>query len=172
MKKQFLLLVFLSFCFLGCNPLYNQYKSLNQNIDKKSRYFSEKKRVIKYILSKENSNNFLLIISWDKSLVSNENITFKALVYNYSTGKQKIIYNKKENSQNIIISESITENNMKEFLYILNKYNNNEEDYLLSIHDSFSSSEANFPIYLYDFAKNKKMKIASIALNKNGKIIQ
>ncbi|WEK70278.1 MAG: hypothetical protein P0Y62_01745 [Candidatus Chryseobacterium colombiense] len=169
MKKQFLTLMFLSFCFWGCNPLYNQYKKLNQGIDKKSRYFAKKKKIIKYILSEENNNNLLLLISWDKSLISNENITFRALIYNYLTDEKKMIYNKKENVQDIVVSKNITD---KEFLYILNQYNNGKEDYLLSLHDSFSSSEANFPIYLYDFAKNKKIKIASIAINKEGKIVQ
>lgn len=172
MKKQFLILIISAFCFWNCNPIYKQYKILNQNIDKKSKYSSEKKRVIKYIVSKANNSNFLLIISWNKSMITEENITFKALVYDYTTKEKKIFYNTKENNQDILVSTDIPMNNFTEFLFILENYKNHKEKYLLSLHDSMSSSEANFPINLYDFSNNIKLKIASIYIDKNGKLIQ
>lgn len=171
MKNQIIILVLSLFSFLSCNPFYNQYKSLNENIDN-GKYSQEKKRVIKYILSKENDKNFLLIISWNKSMLAQEKLTFKALVYNYTTKEKEIYYNSKEDTKNIISSKIIPENKFKSFLYILDKYNNNEEKYLLSLHDSFSSSEVNFPNYLYDFSRNHKLKIRSIFIDENGKLIQ
>ncbi|SEF55689.1 hypothetical protein SAMN05421847_0309 [Halpernia humi] len=167
MKQFFLLLIML--LLFSCNPFYYQYQRLNENLPK-SKFYLEQQSLLKPLLKKENEP-FILIISWDKSILSQENMTYKALVYYPKNGSKKLLETRKKTPKNIISSD-LTDKNFYDFKFILDNYLEGKEEYLLSLHDSFSSSEVNSPYYIYDFVINKKIKLKSFTFDKDGKIIQ
>ncbi|CAM3178508.1 hypothetical protein DRF59_12910 [Chryseobacterium flavum] len=170
MKKylSFLILLF----FVSCNPLLKQYKVLETDNYRKE--ISHKKfTALKSILNKSERKP-ILIVSWDKSMLATENLKGIALLYNPGTKEKKIF---KINISDVTTLEEINSVQLntreyKEFLYILDEYLKGNEEYLLQLRDSFSSSEVSMPFYLYDFLKNKKLKISSFVLNENRKAIQ
>ncbi|WEK70279.1 MAG: hypothetical protein P0Y62_01750 [Candidatus Chryseobacterium colombiense] len=173
MKKKMNICIYILFLalFFSCTPLYKQYELLNNNTIKNSLY-SDQSKIIKSILSKE-KKQVILVISWKKNiLVKNGPLYYTALLYNAVNGEKKIIKTTEQNPDKEILLKITSDKEFKEYLYILENYLEGKDEYLLSLEDSFSSSEANSPYYLYDFVKNKKLKIKSFAFNKNGKIIQ
>ncbi|PZU78445.1 MAG: hypothetical protein DI529_17915 [Chryseobacterium sp.] len=143
---------------------------MNENLPK-SKFYLEQQTLIKPILKKE-KEPFILIISWNKSMLSQENMTYTALLYNPSSGGKKLFRTTEEKPKEVIVSENLSDAHFTELVYILDNYLADKEKYLLSLQDSFSSSEIGSPYYIYDFMKNKKLKINSFFFDKDGKIIQ
>lgn len=168
--KIYIYLLLLILC--SCNPIYKQYQSLNNNTTKNSLY-NEQISAIKSILSKE-KQPLILIISWKKNiLIKNGSLYYTALLYNPINGNKKFIKTTEQNpKKEILLDETTSGKIFQQHLYILKNYLEGKEEYLLSLQDSFSSAEMNSPYYIYDFVKNRKLKINSFAFNENGKIIQ
>ncbi|AQX07988.1 hypothetical protein [Elizabethkingia ursingii] len=158
--------------FFGCNSSYQQYKSLNNDIIKNNLY-NQQLKIIKSILVKENKYS-ILIIRWKKNmLVKDAPLYYSALLYSSLDGKTKLLSNDEKNKEKeILITKDSSNEYFREFSYILNNYLQGKDEHLLSLRDSFSSSEMNSPYYIYDFVKHKKIKINSFIFNKEGKIIQ
>lgn len=154
----------------SCNTFYKQYQDLNSKVQKSELYL-EQLRLIQPILSKE-KKPFILIINWDKNILTKDILTYRALIYFPQNGEKKLLKTTKAKPDEIITSSEINNENFKELAYILDNYLNGKEEYLLTLHDSFSSSEMNAPYYIYDFIKNKKLKIKSFFFDKEGKIMQ
>ncbi len=155
----------------SCNPLYKKYKRLNDNVPK-GKFYTKQLEIIKPILSKE-KEDVILIISWEKNiLVKNGNVYYNALIYYPSTGEKKLFRTTEKNPRTIVESNNTSDVHFRELVYILDNYLDGKEEYLLSLNDSFSSSELSTPYYVYDFNKNKKIKINSFFFEKSGKIIQ
>lgn len=153
------------FCF-SCNPLYKQYKSLN---DSKGRLYTKQLKIMKPILAKE-SSPVILIICWEKSLlVKNGNLHYKALIYNPSNNERKLLRTTEKNPETMVLSNDISDPKFKELSFILDNYIKSNEEYLLSLKDSFETS---YPYYIYDFPKNKKLKVNAFIFDHEGKIIQ
>ncbi|OJX31256.1 MAG: hypothetical protein BGO86_05045 [Chryseobacterium sp. 36-9] len=168
-KKIYLLLVMI--ILFSCNPLYKKYKRLNDNVPK-GKFYTKQLEIIKPILSKE-KEDVILIISWEKNiLVKNGNVYYNALIYYPSTGEKKLFRTTEKNPRTIVESNNTSDVHFRELVYILDNYLDGKEEYLLSLNDSFSSSELSTPYYVYDFNKNKKIKINSFFFEKSGKIIQ
>ncbi|ANF49258.1 hypothetical protein A0O34_01205 [Chryseobacterium glaciei] len=171
MKKQFLILIILAFCFLNCNPLYKQYKDLAL-INRQKKFSYATKGIIRKILAKHDNKNSLFIISWKNNVFDKEKLVFDAIIYDYNLKTIEYIYNTQSTQNKIISSTHKPSAYFDDELFILNNYIAEKEEYLLSLHDSFSSSDAGSYFYIYDFSKNKKLKISAIAFDKNGKLIQ
>lgn len=167
MKKYLYLL--LLFC-VSCNPLlYKQYKNLN---DSKGRLYQKQLKLIKPILSTEKSP-VILIISWEKNILAqNSNLYYTALIYNPSNGEKKLLRTTEKNPETIITTKDTSDVYFRELLFILDNYIKGNEEYLLSLQNSFSGAEMGSPYYIYDFTKNKKLQLKAFAFNKEGKIIQ
>lgn len=169
MKKVFFL--FNLVILWSCNPIYEQYKNLNAGTQGNELYIKQL-HLVKPLLSNEKVP-FILVISWDKNtLVKNGNFRYNALVYNPLNGERKMFLASEENPKMIMQSNNVSDKNFRELNYILDNYIEGNEEYLLSLHDSFSSSEMIAPYYIFDFIKGKKLKIKSIFFDKNGNIIQ
>ncbi|OPB87735.1 hypothetical protein [Elizabethkingia occulta] len=158
--------------FFGCNSSYQQYKSLNKDIIKNNLY-NQQLKIIKSILITEN-NYSILIIRWKKNmLIKDSHLYYSALLYSSLDGKIKLLStDEKKQKKEILITKDSSNEYFREFSYILNNYLKGKDEYLLSLQDSFSSSEMNSPYYIYDFVKHKKIKINSFIFDKEGKIIQ
>lgn len=168
MRKIFFLFILL--LLFSCNPFYKQYQNLNVD-SQKNKFYSEQLPLIKPILLKE-KEPFILVISWDKNILTkNGKLHYDAIIYNPQNGEKKMFHTT-ENSEIITQSEGNSDINFRELTYILENYMNGKEEYLLSLHDSFSNSEMNRPYYIYDFVKKKKLKIKAFFFDKEGKIIQ
>ncbi|TZF99108.1 hypothetical protein FW781_04050 (plasmid) [Chryseobacterium panacisoli] len=142
------------------------------NKNAKGNLYNEQLRNIKSILSKEN-RRAILIISWEKNILGEDGgLYYKALIYDPLSGEKKLFRTTERNPETIIIPEDNSDVNFKELIYILDNYINGNEEYLLSLKDSFNSAEIGYPYYIYDFAKDKKIKIKSFVFDKNGKLIQ
>lgn len=169
MRKIFFLFNLLLLC--NCKSFYKQYQNLNGS-NQKNKLYADQLHLIKPLLSKE-KNPFILVISWDKNaLAKNGNLHYNALIYNPQNREKKMFIASEENPKIIMQINNVSDKNFKEQNYILDNYLNGKEEYLLSLHDSFSSSEMSSPYYIYDFVKGKKLKIKSIFFDKEGKIIQ
>ena len=106
-------------------------------------------------------------------LVKDTPLYYSALLYTSLDGKIKLLSNYKKNKEKeILITKDSSNEYFREFSYILNNYLQGRDEHLLSLQDSFSSSEMNSPYYIYDFVKHKKIKINSFIFDKEGKIIQ
>lgn len=167
MNKFYFFFIIIILC--SCNPYFKQYQILNKNLPK-SKFYSKQNDLIKPLLAKE-KNPCVLIVVWNKSILSNDNMTFKALVYNYNQKKWQAFKTKKENPKKILFS-NIEDKNFEELKYVLKNYLDGNVDYLLTLQDSFSSSEMNSPYFIYDFLKNKKIKLKSFVFDNEGKLIQ
>jgi hypothetical protein len=171
MKKIGYLLLSLAFLVmcLSCNPLLTQYKDLNKDTFKKK--YRREVKLIKPLLSKEN-NSTILIISWESNMLAkNAELYYYALLYDSSTGKRKYIRTTEKEPQKMIFSDGIIDkDNYRSFDYILDNYLNGNEEYLLSLKDAFSNAEVNYPYYIYDFTKHKKLRLRSFIIDKNGKV--
>lgn len=167
--KKYIYLTLLLLCF-SCNSLYKQYKGLNESRSK-SKLYNEELTSIKPILSQE-KGPVILIISWDKNiLASGANLYYIGLLYNPATGEKKMFRTTEKDPKTIIKSNNSSDVYFREHLYILENYLNGKEEYLLSLPAS-TSSELGAPYYIYDFIKNKKLKIKSLFLDDNGNVIQ
>ncbi|MGS0747495.1 hypothetical protein [Halpernia sp. GG3] len=167
--KQYLL--FTMIILFSCNANYKQYQHLNKNA-LHNKLYSEQLKLVKALLSKE-KEPVILIISWKQDILSDEsNIYYESLIYNPQNKKIKILKTTKNNQNYIVVTTDLATQNFKELTYILDNYLNGYEEHLLSLHDSFSNSEMNSPFYIYDFVKNKKIKLKSFFFDKNGIIIQ
>ena len=165
------LLLFTMLILFSCNPIYNQYQDLNKNA-LQNKLYSEQLKLVKAFLSKE-KEPIILIISWKKDILSGQsNIYYEGLIYNPQNKKIKILKTTKDNQNYIVVTSDSANQNFKELTYILDNYVNGNEEYLLSLHDSFSNSEMSNPFYIYDFIKNRKIKLKSFFFDKTGKIIQ
>jgi hypothetical protein len=162
-------LTLLLLCF-SCNPLYRQYKDLNESRSK-SKLYNEELTSIKPILSQE-KGPVILIIFWDKNILTEgANLYYRALLYNPATGEKKMLRTTEENPQTIISSNNLSDVYFEKPLYILDNYLKGKEEYLLSFSRP-TSAEAGAPYYIYDFSKNKKLRINSFFFDKNGNVIQ
>ncbi|MGG7468179.1 hypothetical protein ACVVIH_12265 [Chryseobacterium arthrosphaerae] len=168
MAKYFYLSIFI-FC-ISCHPLVRKYEMLTSDNIKGNLYY-EKLKILKPILREESSNT-VIVVSWNKSMLSNEKPKLTALIYNYQTKEKKIFETSEKGELETISSNNLSDRSYKEYLHILENYLKGNVEYLLSLKDSFSSSEVNSPYYVYDFLKNKKIKINSFIFDKNGNIIQ
>ena len=167
--KKYIYLLLLSFCF-SCNSLYKKYQNLNEEAFKSGLY-NKQLKIIKPILAEE-KNPIILIINWKKNILKQDAVLYySTLLYNPSNGKIKLFRTTEEKPELVITTENLSDNHFKELVYILDNYLNGKEEYLLSLQDSFSGSEST-PYYIYDFVKNKKLKINSFFFDKDGKIIQ
>ncbi|AZA80847.1 hypothetical protein C1637_11445 [Chryseobacterium lactis] len=171
MKKQFLMMILSAFCFLNCNPLYRQYKDLTL-VNQQKKFSHITKSQVKKILSKYNKKQSLFIISWENNIFNKKKLVFNAIMYDNESKNIEYIYNNSEKQDEIIFSNQNPSNKFNSELFILDNYIRGKEDYLLSLHDSFSSSEIGSYFYLYDFTKNKRLKISAIAFDENDKLIQ
>lgn len=168
--KKYIYLLSLILCF-SCNPFYKEYQELNKESLKNNLYY-EQLRVTKAILSKE-KNPIILIISWKKNiLVKDGALYYSALIYNPLNKAKRAIMTTEKKSNEIITSDDLSNINFRELNYILDNYLQEKKDYLLSLEDSFSGAESSYPYYIYDFVKNKKLKIKSFAFDIKGNIIQ
>lgn len=163
--KIFFLLLF-SITLLSCNSLAKQYKNLTLYNN-----FQKQKRLIKPLLKTE-KKPLILVISWRKHLLKKENLHYIALLYNPITHEKKIVGTSSETPSKILPTRKLYDTDYNSLIYILDNYQKGNEEYLLSLHDSFDSSEANYLYFIYDFQKNKRVKIASILLDDKGKVIQ
>ncbi|MDQ0780371.1 hypothetical protein [Chryseobacterium sp. W4I1] len=168
MRKIFF--IFILLLLFSCNPFYKQYQNLNVDLQKNKSY-SEQLLLIKPLLLKE-KEPFILAISWDKNILTKDGkLHYDAVIYNAQSGEKKM-FSTTENSEMIVQSKDNSDIKFRELIYILENYINGKEEYLLSLHDSFSSSEMNKPYYIYDFVKKKKLKVKTFFFDKEGKIIQ
>jgi len=169
MIKKIFFLWIIVLIFQSCNPLYKQYINMNSaNVKKNNRY---KNKIVKKILNEQDDQNSLLIISWENNIFDIKKMVFHAILYNNESKKISYIYNTREDQFkiNVLIQPSEI---FDDELYILKNYLSSNESYLLSLNDSFSNSDIGSYFYIYDFQKNKKIKINAIVLDKNGKVIQ
>jgi len=163
-KIFFLLLISVTLC--SCNSITKQYKDLTLYNN-----FQRQKKLIKPLLSTE-KKPLILVISWRKHLLENQNLHYIALLYNPLTDEKKYLYTSSERPSKIQHLRKSDDIDYNSLTYILDNYQKGNEKYLLSIHDSLDSSEANYLYFIYDFQKNKRIKIASILLDDEGKVIQ
>lgn len=103
--------------FISCNPLYKQYKYLNESRSK-SKFYKEELTLIKPILSQE-KGPVILIISWDKNiLTSGANLYYIGLLYNPETGGKKMFRTTEKDPKTIIRSDDSSDVYFREHLYI------------------------------------------------------
>lgn len=169
-KIIFGLLVF--FLFQSCNPFYKQYKDLTSISSKKNHRFKKKDFVFKKILNSQDDKDKLLIISWENNVFDIKKLLFHAILYDYKTKKITYLYNIRENQNKIISVTEISTDKFYSEMFILENYLNGKENYLLSLHDSFSNSELQKSFDVYDFKENKIIRINSIYFKENGELIQ
>lgn len=161
--KKYIYFLLLSFC-ISCNSSYKQYQNLNNETFKGELYNKQLKK-IRPILIKE-KEPVILIINWKKNILKQGGaLYYSALLYNPSNRKIKLFRTTEEKPEVVIATEDVSDMHFKEFAYILDNYLNGNEKYLLSLQDSFSGSESS-PYYIYDFIKNRKLKINSFFLIK------
>lgn len=166
--KKFLLLFILMILF-SCNTFHKQYRELNANAPKSKSYL-EQLKLIKPIISKE-KKPFILIILWKKSILTlNEPLHYTALLYDPLTKEKKICKTTKDNPKETLIIKDFSEKDFREFSFILENYLEGNENYLLSLEDSFTG--ATEPFYIYDFIKHTKLKINRIGFTREGRLIQ
>lgn len=166
MRKVIIYLI-ISFHFIGCSSAFTTYKKLNNNIPTDNKLYKERKKIIKPILTEEN-NDIILIILWHNNSVDSKAILFDALIYSYDNEEVKLMENSNKNPYEFKIRKQIETNGNKSLNFILQKYLSGEEEYLLNIISTFSSSSVNFPYYVYDFRKKKKLEVQAFILSDDG----
>lgn len=167
MKNLFL--YFLLLLMFGCNPLYKEFNSINGK-----RRHDSKNSLIKKILSYESSKNSIFIFSRNRSSENNK-VNVEGILYNFDR-KETIFFKSIDKNKIEFISKindsSTINRDFKEELFILENYLIGKEEYLLNLHDSFSSPEIGSMFYVYNFRENKKLNINAIVIDQDNKLIQ
>ncbi|HBR12063.1 MAG TPA: hypothetical protein DD740_07625 [Chryseobacterium sp.] len=93
------------------------------------------------------------------------------MTYNKIT-KEKVYIKTEEKNRNKYTVSKTSSLFFREFDFILQNYIDGDISYLLSLEDSFSSSEVGSYFYIFDFEKHKVFKINAISFDSAGKLIQ
>ena len=157
--KNFTFLI-LTLVLVSCNSNYKNYYNFYK--------LKPKNFETKFL----NSNkNLIYIYSFDNNILNREINGFKSLTYNKIT-KEKVYIKTEEKNRNKYTVSKTSSLFFREFDFILQNYIDGDISYLLSLEDSFSSSEVGSYFYIFDFEKHKVFKINAISFDSAGKLIQ
>ncbi|KFC20894.1 hypothetical protein [Epilithonimonas lactis] len=155
----FLILIF---SVISCSNKYKNYYNLHRL---KPKDFETKTSI-------SNKNKDLIYIySFNNNILNKEINGFESLTFNKIMGEKIYIKTEERNRKKYTFSNN-SSMYFREFDFILQNYLDGNLEYLLSLEDSFSSSEVGSYFYIFDFEKHKVYKINAIAFDNKGKLIQ
>ena len=155
----FLILIF---SVISCSNKYKNYYNLHR--------LRPKDFETKTSISNKN-RDLIYIYSFNNNILNKEINGFESLTFNKITREKIYIKTEERNRKKYTFSNN-SSMYFREFDFILQNYLDGNLEYLLSLEDSFSSSEVGSYFYIFDFEKHKVYKINAIAFDNKGKLIQ